>query len=75
MLDPDAMRQMAGAMAMAAELAVTVTLGVLAGSWLDSRFGTSPILLLLLALLGLVIGFVRMARTLKSDSGNGGPQE
>lgn len=53
-------------MAAAAELAVTVTLGVFVGAWLDTRFGTAPFLLLLLALAGLVAGLVRLTRWLKN---------
>lgn len=52
---------------MAVELAVTVALGVFVGAWLDDRFGTSPYLLLALALSGLVIGFVRLSRALRSS--------
>ncbi len=67
MIDPATARRLAGAMSLAAELAVTVTLSVLAGAWLDSRFGTSPILLLALALLGLVIGLVRLTRAVQQS--------
>ena len=73
MLDPDSLRRMGGAMSMAAELAVTVTLGVFAGAWLDARLHTEPFLLLALALLALIVGFVRLTRTMqRSDSSDDG---
>ncbi len=62
MIDPDLMRRMAGAMSLAAELAVTVTLGVIVGAWLDRHLDTAPIFLLALSLLGLALGTYRLLR-------------
>lgn len=67
MLDPEFLRRAGGATAAAAELAVAVLLGVLAGSWLDTRLGTAPVLLLLLSLAGLIVGLVRLTSWLKSS--------
>ena len=39
------------------ELGISITVGVLAGMWLDSRFHTSPWLLLLFMILGTAAGF------------------
>lgn len=59
-------QQLFRASAMVTEMAVTVILGVLAGGWLDGRFNTSPLFLLLLSLLAFVIGMVRMIRALNA---------
>lgn len=67
MLDPEILRRMGGAAAAAAELAVAVLVGVFGGAWLDTRFGTSPVLLLSLSLAGLLVGLVRLTRWLKSS--------
>ena len=65
MIDPVFLRKMAGVMALAMELAATVVLSTLAGSWLDTRLGSSPIFLLLLSLLALVVGMMRLTQGLK----------
>jgi F0F1-type ATP synthase assembly protein I len=58
------MRRVAGAIAMVSELAVTVVLGVLAGGWLDRRFGTEPVLILLLSIGALIFSMWRMVSSL-----------
>lgn len=74
MIDPELLRRMAAAISMASELAVTVTLGVLAGAWLDRRFDTAPTFLLALSLLGLAIGTTHLVRGVQefwsSDDGD-----
>lgn len=67
MLDPDMLKRLGGATAMAAELAVFVVLGALIGRWLDTRFLTSPTFLLLLSLGGLTAGLFRLTRWAKSE--------
>lgn len=67
MLDPEFLRRVGGVTAAAVEMAVAVLLGVFAGSWLDSRLGTAPVLLLLLSLAGLIVGFVRLHTWQKSS--------
>lgn len=47
------------------ELGISVLIGLLCGKWLDQRFGTSPWLLLLLLVLGLVAGFRNVLRAVK----------
>ena len=65
MIDPGFLKRMAGAMALATELAATVVLATLAGSWLDRTFHMAPVLLLVLSLFALVAGMVRLTRGLK----------
>ncbi len=50
----------AGAISIGIELVVSVVLGLLAGAWLDRRFGTGP----WLTLLGIVIGSAAGFRSL-----------
>ena len=44
------------------ELGIAVILGVLAGMWLDSQAGTSPWLMLLFLVFGLIAGFRNVLR-------------
>jgi len=44
------------------ELVVPILLGVFAGNWLDSRWGTRPWLLVVGSLLGIVVGFYSFLR-------------
>lgn len=44
------------------ELGIAVILGVVGGMWLDSHFGTTPWLMLLFLLFGLVAGFRNVLR-------------
>jgi len=44
------------------DLVVPVLLGVFAGRWLDSRWGTRPWLLIVGSLLGMVVGFYSFLR-------------
>jgi ATP synthase protein I len=67
MLDPELLRKMGAATAAATELVVAVGLGLLVGGWLDGQLGTSPFLLLLLSLVGLLAGFWRLNRWLKGS--------
>lgn len=60
MLDPSLLRLMAGALALTVEVGVLVLVGAGVGHWLDTHLGTDPTLLLTLALLGLVAGFIRL---------------
>jgi F0F1-type ATP synthase assembly protein I len=39
------------------ELGIAVTLGYLAGSWLDARLGTTPWLMIVLLIFGVAAGF------------------
>jgi ATP synthase protein I len=47
------------------ELGMSVVIGILVGMWLDSRLGTSPWLLLLFLVLGVVAGFRGVLRAVK----------
>ena len=38
------------------QMAITISLGVLGGWWLDGRFGTTPVFLVAGSLLGVVLG-------------------
>ena len=46
-------------------LAVWIVLPTLFGSWLDSRFGTDPLLTLAFLVLGLMVGFFDAYRRLR----------
>ncbi len=43
-------------------LVVSIVIGWGFGSWLDSRLGTSPWLMLVFTLLGIAAGFIEMIR-------------
>lgn len=49
-------------------LVVCITIGYLFGSWLDTKFGTSPWLMLLFTLIGIAAGFMEMLRILRMIS-------
>ena len=65
MLDPRVIRRLAGAAAAVTELAITVAIGVAAGTWGDKQLGSAPLLALALSLLALILGFIRLVSTLK----------
>lgn len=50
------------------ELGFSVILGLLVGQWLDSKFGTSPWLMLLFLIFGLVAGFRSVYRLLREST-------
>lgn len=51
------------------ELGVAVGIGLASGMWLDQRLGTTPWLMLLLLVLGLVAGFRNVLRAVqRSDA-------
>ncbi len=72
MLDPGFLKKVSRLTAMISEMSVTVILGVLAGSWLDSRLQTTPVLLLLLSVGALVLGMVRLTKALNRESNDDG---
>lgn len=43
-------------------LVASILIGYFFGSWLDSKLGTSPYLMMLFTLLGIAAGFVEMVR-------------
>jgi F0F1-type ATP synthase assembly protein I len=45
-------------------IAISVVLGVVVGNWLDGRFGTHPLFLLIGLVLGLALGLYSAARML-----------
>ncbi|MCL6628622.1 MAG: AtpZ/AtpI family protein [Armatimonadetes bacterium] len=49
-------------------LVVCTAIGYLFGSWLDTKFGTSPWLMLVFTLMGIAAGFVEMLRILRMIS-------
>ncbi|WP_051688104.1 AtpZ/AtpI family protein [Desulfofalx alkaliphila] len=53
------------------EMAVTTTVGFYAGKYLDNRFDTEPIFLILGILLGLGIGVMGIVKTLEVFFKNG----
>jgi ATP synthase protein I len=53
------------------ELALSTVIGLLGGRWIDGKLGTSPWLMLLGLVLGVVAGFrslIRAARQAKQES-------
>lgn len=55
------------------QLAVSIFIGFGMGYWLDKRFGTRPVLMLVFILLGVAAGFLNIYRTAArgTKSGNG----
>lgn len=53
------------------ELAVPLLVGVFGGQWLDRRFGTTPWLLLVGAMLGAAAGMLSLYRRIKPPKGPG----
>jgi ATP synthase protein I len=69
-LDPAARRSKRAYNALSAssvglELGIAVVVGLLGGMWLDSKAGTTPWLMLLFLVLGLVAGFRNVLRAVK----------
>ncbi len=56
------------------ELGLAVVLGLFVGQYLDDRFGTTPWLLLLFLLFGLVAGFRNLFRLLKEVNAPAEPE-
>jgi F0F1-type ATP synthase assembly protein I len=54
-------------------MTIAIVLGALAGTWLDRRLGTSPLLLVALSFAGLIVGAVQIARGLKKSDDPPGP--
>lgn len=56
---------------------ISILVGVLGGLWLDNKFGTKPILVIVGLILGLIVAFYGVYRMLlpfirnKQDKGNG----
>lgn len=66
-------RAMAVGASVSTELAVTVTLGVYGGRWLDGRLHTSgPWFMLGGLLLGLAVGILGIVKTMEAFFGTGG---
>ena len=62
------MRKAGPFLTMGWSIAISVALGTFAGYWLDNKFGTTPWLLIVGALLGIAAGFVELVRTVKKLS-------
>ena len=56
--------------AMGLELGLSVIVGLLIGDFLDKQFGTTPWLLLLFLIFGLIAGFRSVYRLLKKINSN-----
>ena len=50
-------RELSPYMNLGLQMAITIGLSTLAGWWLDQKFDTKPVLLVILALLGIVLAF------------------
>ena len=62
MLDRSFFKKLGRATAVVTEMAATVILGVYVGSYLDTRLGSSSVLLLTFTLGALVVGMIRLIR-------------
>ena len=56
-------------------IGISIVLGVLIGRWLDSKFGTEPILVVVGLILGLVVAFYGVFRMLVPLLSNKGDKE
>ena len=63
MSDSGFLKRMAAVSGMVLEMAALAIAGGIAGSWLDTRLGTSPLFLLLLLFGGMGAGMTRMLST------------
>lgn len=54
---------------------VSIFLGYYGGNWLDKKFGTSPIFLVIGLLLGTGLAFYSMIKELQALEGNKGPRK
>lgn len=54
--------------ALVLEMALLTIGGLLAGAWLDRKFGTTPILLAVLTFAGFIGGILRISRVLGASS-------
>lgn len=52
-------------------IALPITIGALAGSWLDQRFGTSPKLTLSLLMVGVMMSAINLYQIIKLTSKKG----
>jgi F0F1-type ATP synthase assembly protein I len=62
MIDSRAFSRLARGLALGAQMAFFVVFGTLVGGWLDEKLGSTPVLLLVLSLGGLVLGLIRLVR-------------
>lgn len=57
-------KQLIGASAMVMEMSILILLFGFAGSWLDRSFSSSPLLLFVGVVIGLILGMYRLITTL-----------
>ncbi len=55
-------RRAASASSIGLVLVFSIVIGYFFGSWLDSKFGTTPWLMLLFTLMGIAAGFIEMIK-------------
>lgn len=66
MMDRRALFKAAGAYGtVGLTLVLSTVIGLFFGRWLDSLFGTTPLLLIVFLLLGIASGFLNLFRTVK----------
>lgn len=68
MLDRSFLLKLGRATATITEMVVTVVVGVFAGSWVDHKLDLSPVFLLSLTLGALIVGMVRLTRSVQKLS-------
>jgi F0F1-type ATP synthase assembly protein I len=75
MIDPETLRLAFRGAALATEMAVVTVIGVVAGSWLDHRFGTEPGLTILLAVSGFSGGVALLLRQMRTNGDDETPPD
>jgi len=70
MLDRSFLLKLGRATAVITEMAVTVVAGVFAGSWIDDQLGLTPVFLLSITLGALIVGMVRLTRSVQKLTAN-----
>jgi F0F1-type ATP synthase assembly protein I len=66
-------KELAPYMTLGIDFAITVSLFALLGYWLDGKYSTSPLWILILSFFGIAVGFYKFIRiTLKKKKMNGG---
>ncbi|MDQ1265518.1 MAG: synthase protein [Bacteroidota bacterium] len=66
LLDRGAYKEVAPFLSLGWQLIIPILLGFFAGRWLDGSYGTAPLWTLILAFIGIVIGFYNFFRIVLS---------
>ena len=61
--NPNIIKELAPYMNLGVQIAVSVSLGALLGWWLDGKFDTEPIMILIFSFIGIIVGFYSFFKT------------